>query len=186
MKMKTRRLSTLFASVATFALAGNALAQKTTDMGAGGGGSAHVKTEWTVAKANISITYGRPALKGRSEAKMMPVDSVWRVGADQPTIITSDKTLKFGTITLAPGSYTINTLIGDKGWTFLAGKLKTPPQWGIPYLKDQEIGRAPMTLTANAKPVELVTITIDPKSDGGTLNIEWGSKKASIPFTVAP
>ncbi|MEP6763849.1 MAG: DUF2911 domain-containing protein [Gemmatimonadaceae bacterium] len=188
--MKTIRSAALLTSLAASLLSGTAFAQKTTDMGAGGGGSAHVKTEWAVANANISIAYGRPALKGRSETKMMPVfaetDSVWRTGADVATIITTDKTLKFGTITLAPGSYTINTKPGETSWSFVAGRLSGPKQWGVPYQPALEIGRAPMKLGKTAAPVELLTITIDPAGAGGTLNVEWGSKKVSIPFTVVP
>jgi hypothetical protein len=47
-------------------------AQKTTQVHPGKGGSPHVKSEWTVDGANISITYGRPSLKGRQESALMP------------------------------------------------------------------------------------------------------------------
>ncbi|MEP6780814.1 MAG: DUF2911 domain-containing protein [Gemmatimonadaceae bacterium] len=184
--MKTIRSAAVLASLATSLLSGTAFAQKTTDLGDGDGGSGHVKTEWTVAKANISISYGRPKLKGRAEATMMPVGEPWRTGADVATIITTDKALKFGTFTLAPGSYTINTQPGEASWTIIAGKLSEPKQWGVPYQPKLEIGRAPMKLEKTAAPVELLTITIDPSAAGGTLNVEWGTKKASIPFTVAP
>lgn len=159
-------------------------AQKTTAMAAGGGGSAHVKTEWVVNGANISVTYGRPALKGRSEATMMPVGQPWRTGADVASFLTTDKTLKFGTVTLAPGNYTINTEPATADWKLILGKLGSPDQWGVPYLPALELGRVPMTLKATAAPVELVTMHIDPSKDGGILRIEWGTKSASVPFTV--
>ena len=56
-----------------------------------------------------------------------------RTGADEATTITTDKPLKFGTLSLAPGIYTINTEPGDKGWQLIIGKLGKPGQWGVPY-----------------------------------------------------
>ena len=78
-------------------------AQKTTPMGTGGGGSPHEKTEWTIDGAKLSIEYGRPVLKGRPEAQLMPAGQPWRTGADVATILTTDKPLKFGTLSVPAG-----------------------------------------------------------------------------------
>jgi hypothetical protein len=119
---------TVLVAAAAMAVGVTASAQKTTEVHPGMGGSPHVKTEWTIDGAHISITYGRPSLKGRPDAQVMPPGAPWRTGADEPTLITSDKPLKFGTVTLAPGTYTINTQPGDKEWTLLLGKLADPLQ----------------------------------------------------------
>jgi hypothetical protein len=158
--------------------------QKTTQVHPGKGGSPHVKTEWMIDTANISIEYGKPSLKGRPEADLMPAGKPWRTGADEATVLTTDKALKFGTLSLAPGSYTINTQPGDKGWELIIGKLGKPGQWGVPYNAALEIGRAPMTAGKTKAPVEQVTISIDDTPKGGTLRVEWGTTSASIPFTV--
>lgn len=160
------------------------LAQKTTALRTGGGGSPHVRSEWTIDGAAIAIEYGRPYLKGRSEALMMPSGEPWRTGADAATIITSNKPLKFGTVTLPAGTHTINTLPGQDRWQLLLGKLEKPGQWGIPYLKPLELGRVPMTLAKTASPVEQVTISIDDTAAGATLRLEWGTKQVTVPFTV--
>jgi hypothetical protein len=177
---------TLAASVLSVALALPTYAQKTTELAPGGGGSAHVKTEWTVAPANISITYGRPTLKKRADSLVMPLGKPWRTGADAATIITTDKALKFGNITIQPGSYTINTQPGASEWQMILGKLGSDGQWGTPYLPDLEIGRAPMKLAKTAAPVEMLTIHIQPGKSAGVLKVEWGTNSASIPFTVLP
>jgi Protein of unknown function (DUF2911) len=158
--------------------------QKTTEVHPGKGGSPHVKTEWTIDGANIAIEYGRPSLKGRPEAQMMPEGAPWRAGADEATTLTTDKPLKFGTLSLAPGTYTLNAQPGAKEWQLLVGKLGKPRQWGIPYNSALEIGRAPMQIGKTKAPVEQVTISIDDTPAGGTLRIEWGTASASIPFTV--
>jgi hypothetical protein len=159
-------------------------AQKTTQLGVGGGGSPHVRTEYTVHGAKISIEYGRPFLKGRTEAQMMPNGAPWRTGADQASVITSDKPLKFGNVSLPAGSHTINTVPGDAEWQLVLGKLGKPGQWGIPYQPSLELGKVPMKLGKTSSPVEQVTISIDDTPQGATLKIEWGTKSATAPFTV--
>jgi hypothetical protein len=168
------------------ALAVPLAAQKITETGVGGGGSPHVKAEWTVDGAAIAVEYGRPSLKGRAEAQMMPAGQPWRTGADQATVITSSKALTFGTFKLEPGTpYTINTVPGEKEWQILFGKLGKPGQWGVPYQKPLELGTAPMKVGKAAKPAEQVTISIDDTADGGTLRVEWGTVSASVPFKVS-
>lgn len=161
-------------------------AQTTTQLGVGGGGSPHVRTDWTVGSAHISISYGRPSIKGRAEATLMPTGKPWRTGADEATVLTTDKQLTFGSVALKPGSYTINTVPGTTSWQLIFGKLSSPKQWGIPYRKDLEIGRAPMKLGKTSAPVEQVTISIDKVGSGGILRVEWGTTSAATPFTVAP
>ncbi len=183
--MKTLKTFKLAAAslLALGVAAASAGAQKMVQTGVGGGGSPHVKSEWTVGSAHITLTYGRPFLKGRAESAMMPSGKPWRAGADEATVLTTDRPLTFGTVTLAPGSYTINTEPGDS-WQIIFGKLGKPGQWGIPYQPSLEIGRAPMTLAHATPPAEQVTYYIDRTPGGGVLRLEWGTTRASVPFTV--
>lgn len=176
--------SLVIAALSTTAFVVPASAQKTVETKVGGGGSPHVTTTWTVEGANISIAYGRPSLKGRPEATMMPVGQPWRTGADEATVITSDKPLRFGDVTLPAGSHTIFTQPGETSWTLILGKLEKAGQWGTPYLPKLEIGRAPMKLGKAAMRAEQVTYSIDNLGTMHVLRIEWGTKSATIPFTV--
>ena len=181
-----RRRVTTMIILALAAVTGSQLfAQKVTQTGVGSGGSPHAKAEWTIDGAAIAIEYGRPSLKGRPEAQLMPPGQPWRTGADQATTIMSSKALTFGTISLDAGkTYTINTIPGDKGWQLVLGRLDKPDQWGIPYQPALEIGRVPMKVAKTAKPVEQMTISIDDTAAGGTLRIEWGTVSATAPFKV--
>jgi hypothetical protein len=179
-----RRIACGMAAAVAVATVASVAAQKTTEIHPGKGGSPHVRTEWTIDGASISIEYGRPSLKGRPEAQLMPPGQPWRTGADEATVLKTDKPLKFGTLSLEPGTYTLNTEPGDKGWQLIVGKLGKPGQWGVPYNKALEIGRAPMTLQTAKTPAEQVTISIEDTPKGGTLTVVWGTKQASIPFTV--
>jgi hypothetical protein len=174
----------LAGAILSASVAASAQAQKTTDMGTGRGGSQHVKTEWTIGGANIAIAYGRPALKGRPEATLMPPGQPWRTGADAATVITTDRPLTFGKVVLQPGSYTINTQPGEKSWELIFGKLEKEGQWGVPYLPALEIARAPMSVGKLVKPVEQLTISIDRMGVTQALRVDWGTTSASVPFKI--
>jgi hypothetical protein len=157
-------------------------AQKTTPVHPGKGGSPHVKSEWTIDGANISIEYGRPSLKGRPLASVTKDPGpAWRTGADEATTLTTDKPLKFGTLSVPAGKYTLWTVAGDS-WQLVVNK--QTGQWGTQYSQKQDLGRVPMTTGKTSAPVEQLTISIDDTATGGTLRIEWGGVSATAPFTV--
>jgi hypothetical protein len=173
---------TLAAAALTFSASVHA--QKTTEVHPGKAGSPHVRTEWAIDGANLSIEYGRPSLKGRTPGKDVdPYDGrEWRTGADEATTLKTDKALKFGSLALPAGTYTLYTIPTGGTWHLIVSK-KTG-QWGIPYPKGEDLGRTPMTAGAAPKPAEQLTITIQDTAAGATLNIDWGTTRASIPFTV--
>ena len=165
------------------AVFGTALdAQKTTPLATGGGGSPHVRTDWNIHGANISIEYGRPFVKGRALKEVAPYGAEWRTGSDQATTLKTDKPLKFGTLNVPAGTYTVYTVPGEKEWQLVISK-KTG-QWGIPYPAGQDLGRAPMTAETLTTPATQLTIAIDSSATGGTLRVQWGTTGASVPFTV--
>ena len=157
-------------------------AQKTTALASGGGGSPHVRTEWTIHGANISIEYGRPFVKGRALKEVAPYGAEWRTGSDQATTLKTDKPLKFGALTVPAGTYTIYTVPGETAWQLVISR-KTG-QWGIPYPAGQDLGRAPMKAETLPAPVDQLTISADSTAAGATLRIAWGASAASISFTV--
>ena len=157
--------------------------QDTTQIHPGMGGSPHVRTEWAVAGANISIEYGRPYLKGRTIGKdLVPYGEVWRAGADEATTLTIDKTLIFGNLTVLPGTYTLWVMPAADQWLLIVNK--QTGQWGTMYDANNDLGRAEMMLEELSEPVEQHTFSIDEKVDGGVLKIEFGTTRASIKFST--
>jgi Protein of unknown function (DUF2911) len=170
------------AALVTAAVGFASAVQKTTPVHPGKGGSPHVRTEWTIDGANISIEYGRPSLKGRPEPQVMPPGQEWRTGADEATTLKTDKPLKFGTLAVPAGTYTLYTVPGEKEWQLVVSK--RTGQWGIPYPAGDDLGRVPMKAGKAKAPAEQLTISVDDTSAGGVLRIEWGTTSASVPFTV--
>jgi hypothetical protein len=180
--MRTRfRVITAAAIVASFGVA--AAAQQTTQVHPGKGGSPHVRSEWTVDGAKISITYGRPSLKGRTVgSEVAPFGKPWRTGADEATTLTTDKALKIGALAVPAGTYTLFTVPGEKEWQLIVSK--QTGQWGTQYSEGQDLGRAPMKVETTSQPTEQLTISVEDTPAGGSLKVSWGTTSASVPFTV--
>jgi hypothetical protein len=178
-----RRLTCVLTALALAVTATTMLAaQTTTQVHAGKGGSPHVRTEWKIDGATISIEYGRPSMKGRPESQLMPPGKEWRTGADEATTLRTDRQLRFGTLVVPAGTYQIHSVPGATSWQLIISK--STQAWGIPYPAGQDLGRTPMTVSKTAKPVEQLTISIDDTAAGATLRIEWGSVSAQAPFTI--
>jgi len=158
--------------------------QQTTRVHEGKGGSPHDRTEWTIDGARISITYGRPSVKGRTVfGGIEPYGKVWRAGADEATTLVTDRALVFGELTVPPGEYTLFAWIDDKGpWQLIVSK--ATGQWGTAYKAGEDLGRAAMTTESLPEVVEQLTYSIDDTAEGGVLRLEWEKTRASIAFRV--
>jgi DUF2911 family protein len=106
----------------------------------------------------------------------------WRTGADEATTLVTSKPLKFGSLALPAGTYTLYTITTGGKWELIVSK-KTG-QWGIPYPKGEDLGRVPMTASKAASPVEQLTFMVQDTPQGATLRIDWGATTATVPFTV--
>ncbi len=179
-----RRCMVLCSAALVAALGVTVSAQKTVDVHPGMAGSPHVRTEWTIDGAKVSIEYGRPALKGRVPGKDIdPYEGKeWRTGADEQTTLVTDRAIKFGTLSVPAGTYGLHSIPVKGQWQLIVSK--RPSGWGIPYPAGQDLGRVPMTMGKAPSTAERLTISIDDTPAGATLHIDWAGTRASLPFTV--
>src|SRR6266699_181729 len=146
--------------------------------------SPHETGKAVVDGAQISITYGRPSIRGRKIfGALVPYDRVWMPGADAATIFQTSAALQFGNFKLPAGSYSLYTLPGESRWVLIINK--RTGQFHTQYPEDQDLAKLPMAIERLATPVEQLTIQAVPRSQGGgTLQLEWELTKVSVPFTV--
>ena len=131
----------------------------------------------------ISISYGRPYLKGRKLDQIAAYGQVWRLGADEATQITVTGKTRIGdALTLEPGSYALFAMGSPAKWTIIVNKVAD--QWGaFSYDKAEDLGRFDVPVKPAASPVEQFTITLTKQSDtAATLTFAWGD--ASLSTTV--
>ena len=135
----------------------------------------------TVANAKVSIDYGRPSLKGRDMLKMLPVGSVWRIGADATTTITSDADLDFGGTRVAKGNHILLARQAEPGkWSLVVSS-----KGAFQYEPSAKLAEVPMDLQEGKDPVEELTITLTSKGGRGEIEIAWGTARLTATFGVA-
>ena len=163
----------------------------------------------TIGVTDVTITYSRPAVKGRTifadapttmaarakgEATLdnqnerlkgepiVPYGHMWRTGANEATqFVVTDDVLINGQA-LAAGSYSLHTNPGKDEWTVVFNG--TANQWG-----SFNYDAAKDTLRVKARPQwttesqEMMAFSFDPVNDNSaTVNIRW--EKLRVPFTV--
>jgi hypothetical protein len=135
----------------------------------------------TVNNENVSVTYGRPAKKGRDIfGALVPYGKVWRAGADEATEITFKKDGSLGGKPVKAGTYTLFVIPNATEWTLiLNGQLK---QWGAYEYdkhKDKDVLKVSAPVGKTSGVVENFTIRLD----GGNLILEWDTTQATVPVS---
>lgn len=76
-----------------------------------------------VGRANVSIEYSRPAIKGRLVfGGLVPYGKVWRTGANKITKVTFDQALQINGSTIKPGSYGLFTIPNEDSWKVILNR----------------------------------------------------------------
>ena len=139
--------------------------------------------EATIKGKKLSINYGRPALKGRDVLAQAPVGTVWRVGMNAATEITTAADLMIGDKELKAGKYSLWVRrTGEDTWT-LAFHPKTGV-WGAPPLKEGYAAELPLKLEKASDSMELLTISLAAAKGDGEIKIHWGTALMSGKFGV--
>jgi hypothetical protein len=143
--------------------------------------SPHETVSLDVNGKKITITYGRPYLKGRQVGgEVAPYGKVWRLGADEATKLTVDTRVKIANkLDLAPGSYALFAIPQADKWTLIVNKVAD--QWGaFKYDPSQDVGRVELPATPTSSPVEEFTIALTKQSGNTvTLTLAWGKQSVS-------
>ena len=142
--------------------------------------SPHAEVSASLGGKKITISYGRPYVKGRAIfGGLVPWGQVWRTGADEATTFITETDVVIGGLKVPKGEYALFTIPTEKQWTLVINK--TAKQWGaFKYDAAQDLGRVPMTVTAGTKPVEQFTIELVPAGKQVTLKMSWDKTVASV------
>lgn len=163
----------------------------------------------TIGVTDITITYSRPAVKGRTifadapasmEARakgeatldnqlerkpgepIVPYNHVWRAGANEATLFQVTDDVVINGQPLKAGSYSLHTIPGKDEWTIVFNS--DPGQWGsFTYDNKKDALRVRTKPQMVADSQEWLMYSFDPVTENSAqVNIRW--EKVSVPFTI--
>jgi hypothetical protein len=150
-----------------------------------GRASPYDSTLFTIAGEEAKLCYGRPSVRGRQIfGDLVPYDTLWRTGANEPTIIHLPVDATVAGIPLEAGSYSIYTVPGREEWQVVVNS--STEQWGhesqyVDEVRAQEVARATVPATSTEAPVETLNIHAEVADPGVDLVLEWESTRVRIP-----
>lgn len=137
-----------------------------------------------LGSAKIKIDYSRPLVRGRKIfGELVPFDEIWRTGASDCTIFTTDEDIVLGGSTLKAGSYSLFTIPSQKEWTVIVNTDITL-HGDTGYDEKKDVFRFKVTPEQVQNFHETFTIEInDINSKGeGSLKILWENTMINIPL----
>jgi len=163
----------------------------------------------TIGVTDITITYSRPPVKGRTifadapatmaarakgEATLdnqnerkagepiVPYDHVWRAGANEATMFVVTDDVLINGQPLKAGTYSMHTVPGKEEWTIIFNN--DAGQWGsFTYDDKKDALRVKTKPQVTGDNQELLSYSFDPVTDNvATVNLRW--EKIRVPFTV--
>lgn len=145
----------------------------------------------TLGGAQAKVCYGRPSARGRTVfgggGAVVALDTLWRTGANEPTILHLPFRAQLAGLALEPGSYSIYTVPHANQWTVVVNR--STSQWGhersyTPEIRAQEVGRLTVPAGRTAEFVETFTIRAQPRgANAADLLLEWENTQVRIPMT---
>ncbi|HEX8283821.1 MAG TPA: DUF2911 domain-containing protein [Pyrinomonadaceae bacterium] len=160
----------------------------------------------TVGVTDVTITYSRPGVRGRTiwgdppsgasagtatlddarsrpaSAVIVPYGHVWRAGANEATQFAVTDDVLINGQPLKAGTYSLHAIPGRDEWTIIFNS--DAGQWGsFTYDEKKDVLRVKTRPQPAAETQEWLQYTIDPAGEtSARVNLRW--EKLTVPFTV--
>lgn len=144
------------------------------------------KIEQRIGVTDIKVSYSRPSMNGRIIfGNVVPMDKIWRTGANENTLIKTSDDLIFGKDTLKKGTYAIFTKPSKDIWELYF--YKDTVNWGEPRNWDEtKVALKTQSIVKNLTDAyEVFTIDIQQVDvNNGQLILAWDKTKVIFPIQV--
>jgi hypothetical protein len=146
--------------------------------------SPEAKVSQTVGLTNITIDYSSPAVKGRKIwGGLVPLDKVWRAGANHSTTIAFTQPVVIGDKELAAGTYGFFAIPGATSWTLIVSKANE--LWGSDdYKPENDLVRVTVKPTAIPNRERLVYLVTNFTNETANIDLEWEKVRVTLPVKL--
>lgn len=142
------------------------------------------KVSQTVGLTEIEVEYSRPAARGRTIwGDLVPYDKIWRTGANRNTLIRFSGPVTIGDTELPAGEYSVHSIPGKVGWTFIINK-KTTGFSSSNYDAKQDAVRIKVPAGKGPARERMLFLFTNTTNNSTYLDLEWASVKVSLPIKV--
>ncbi|HUU34267.1 MAG TPA: DUF2911 domain-containing protein [Vicinamibacterales bacterium] len=153
----------------------------------------------------LVVNYSRPLLRGRTDifgagadyGKFVNGDAtIWRVGANDTTRLTTEARLQIGGTIVAPGVYNVFVDLKPGAWTFVLNTQPVQEKYdpnekvklfgAYNYDAKFDVLRTPMTVRQTDVSTEQLTIGfVNVSPTNATLEVRWDRTVATLPLALA-
>ena len=158
------------------------------------GGQWYAEDAGLSGPARIAISYGQPHARGRQVVGgLIPMDTVWRFGANMATTLHTDVDFRLGDLRVPPGDYSLFVLYTRTGWSLIVNR--GTGQWGTDYDPSKDLGRVPLVARTLGESEESLSIYLVPDASNptsgaaelrGVMRIRWGMVELGARGPSAP
>ena len=139
----------------------------------------------------VTVYYSRPFTKDpKTGAKrkiwgdLIPFGKVWRMGANEATLLVTQEPITISGNTIPGGAHTLFLLPSEDGKAQLIVSNQIG-QWGTQYDEKQDLVRIPVMKEEMKDSVDqfMMAVVRNP-AGGGMIKLMWENAQFSVPFTV--
>lgn len=137
----------------------------------------------------LTVTYCKPYKKDRVIfGGLVPFDKVWRTGANENTVFTTNKEVTIDGKKLPVGEYSLWTIPGKDKWTVIWNKKQYP--WGIKIngvaSREAEHDAIQVEVPVETQSPSLEQFKIAFEKNGNIINLilAWDTTKITVPISL--
>ncbi|MDN3606542.1 DUF2911 domain-containing protein [Kaistella yonginensis] len=140
----------------------------------------------TIGLSEVTVEYSRPSAKNRKVfGNLVPMNQVWRTGANGSSDITFANETLFGGVKVPAGKYALYSIPSQNDWELIL--YKDTEQWGAPKELKEDLVVAKVKVKTEKNPMFQETFQIgfqDLKNDKANLILTWENTLVKVPIFI--